>query len=117
MVSPDWLVCLSGCIIESLRHQGRQAELPVGSTEWLLAVVGAVAVRVTRGPPNRLPLRDRRERLEMMLRASGLAYGTGAVDAAVELPSDAVPGARAFAHFVAGLVRLCTKAAALSAAP
>src|SRR5256714_4776362 len=51
-----------------------------------------------------------------MLRASGLAYGTGAVDPAVELPPDAVPGARAFAHFVAGLVRLCAKAAALSAA-
>jgi hypothetical protein len=52
-----------------------------------------------------------------MLRSSGLAYGTGAVDPAVELPSDATPGARAFAHFVAGLVRLCAKAAALSAAP
>ena len=107
----------AGCNIESLRHQGRQAELPVGSTDWLLAVVGAVAVRVTKGPPNRLALHERRDRLEVMLRASGLAYGTGAVDPAVELPPDAVPGARAFAHFVAGLVRLCAKAAALSAAP
>src|SRR5713101_4937772 len=107
----------AGCSIESLRHQGRQAELPVGSTDWLLAVVGAVAVRVTKGPPNRLALHERRDRLEVMLRASGLAYGTGAVDPAVELPPDAVPGARAFAHFVAGLVRLCAKAAALSAAP
>src|SRR5438128_983555 len=52
-----------------------------------------------------------------MLRASGLAYGTGAVDPAVELAHDALPGARAFAHFVAGLVRLCAKAAALSSAP
>jgi hypothetical protein len=52
-----------------------------------------------------------------MLRSSGLGYGTGAVDPAVELSPDATPGARAFAHFVAGLVRLCAKAAALSAAP
>ena len=89
----------------------------MGSTEWLLAVVGAVAVRVTKGPTTRLVLHERRDRLEVMLRASGLAYGTGAVDPAVELPADAVPGARAFAHFVAGLVRLCAKAAALSAAP
>jgi len=89
----------------------------VGSTDWLLAVLGAVAVRVTKGPPHRLALHERRDRLEVMLRASGLAYGTGAVDPAVELPPDAVPGARAFAHFVAGLVRLCAKAAALSAAP
>jgi LETM1-like protein len=103
--------------IESLLHQGRQAELHVGSTDWLLAVVGAVAVRVTKGPPHRLALHERRDRLETMLRASGLAYGTGAVDPAVELAPDAVPGARAFAHFVAGLVRLCAKAAALSAAP
>ena len=89
----------------------------MGSTDWLLAVVGAVAVRVTKGPARRLALHERRDRLEVMLRASGLAYGTGAVDPAVELAPDAVPGARAFAHFVAGLVRLCAKAAALSAAP
>jgi hypothetical protein len=74
-------------------------------------------VRVAKGPAHRLPLRERRERLEIMLRSSGLAYGTGAVDPAVELPPDATPGARAFAHFVAGLVRLCAKAAALSASP
>ena len=89
----------------------------MGSTDWLIAVVGAVAVRVTKGPSRRLALHDRRDRLEVMLRASGLSYGTGAVDPAVELAPDAVPGARAFAHFVAGLVRLCAKAAALSAAP
>lgn len=89
----------------------------MGSTDWLLAVVGAVAVRVAKGSPHRLDLLERRDRLEIMLRSSGLAYGTGAVDPAVELPSDATPGARAFAHFVAGLVRLCAKAAALSAAP
>ena len=36
---------------------------------------------------------------------TGLAYGTGAQDEAVELVADAGPGARAFAHFVAGVVR------------
>jgi hypothetical protein len=80
-------------------------------------VVGAVAVRVAKGSPSRLELHERRDRLEVMLRASGLAYGTGAADPAVELATDAMPGARAFAHFVAGIVRLCAKAAALSAAP
>ena len=89
----------------------------MGSTEWLLAVVGAVAVRVTKGSPRELELHERRDRLEVMLRASGLAYGAGSVDPAVELAHDALPGARAFAHFVAGLVRLCAKAAALSSAP
>src|SRR5438552_22833 len=58
--------------------------------------------------------RERRAALEGQLRASGLAYGTGAQDPAVELNPEAAPGERAFAHFVAGLVRLCASAAALS---
>jgi len=41
----------------------------VGSTDWLLAVVGAVAVRVTKGPPQRLDLHERRDRLAMLLTA------------------------------------------------
>jgi len=91
--------------------------LPVGSTEWLLAVVGAVAARPQVAPAQRLARAARRERLEAMLRASGLSYGTGAVDPAVELAPDARPGERAFAHFVAGMVSLCAEAAALSFAP
>ena len=59
-------------------------------------------------------LRARCGALEQHLHASGLAYGTGAQDAAVELDPEAGPGTRAFAHFVAGLVRLCARAAALS---
>src|SRR5438067_13731043 len=61
-----------------------------------------------------MPFRERRAALEDQLRASGLAYGTGAQDPAVELDAEAAPGERAFAHFVAGLVRLCTSAAAMS---
>jgi len=59
-------------------------------------------------------LRERRADLEEQLRLTGLAYGTGAQDEAVELVADTGPGARAFAHFVAGLVRICARAAALS---
>lgn len=96
-------------------HQSRQAELPVGSGEWLLAVIGAVAAE----PPDcpavaEDSLRARTAALEQHLNESGLAYGTGAHDDAVEHAPDAGAGARAFAHFVAGLVRLCAKAAALS---
>src|SRR5438067_684644 len=61
-----------------------------------------------------MPFRERRAALEDQLRASGLAYGTGAQDPAVELNPEAAPGERAFAHFVAGLVRLCASAAASS---
>src|SRR5438270_419488 len=43
-----------------------------------------------------------------------LADGTGAQDLAIELDPQAAPGVRAYAHFVAGLVRLCARAAALS---
>jgi hypothetical protein len=86
----------------------------VGSAEWLLAVVGAVAVRANRPPPHALSVAERRERLESMLRASGLVYGTGAVDPAIELDPAAQPGERAFAHLVAGFLRLCAKAAVLS---
>ncbi|MFL5360503.1 MAG: LETM1 domain-containing protein [Myxococcales bacterium] len=92
-------------------------ELPVGSTEWLLAVVGAVAARPQITVTRRLDAAQGRDRLETLLRTSGLSYGTGAVDPAVELAANARPGERAFAHFVAGIVRLCTEAAALSYAP
>ena len=91
--------------------------MPVGSTEWLLAVVGAVAARPQSAPARTLARSERRDRLEALLRASGLSYGTGALDPAVELAPDARPGERAFAHFVAGIVRLCAEAAALSFAP
>jgi hypothetical protein len=103
--------------IASLLHQGRQAELPVGSTEWLLAVLGAVAARPQAAPARKLAPSARRERLEVLFRASGLSYGTGTLDPAVELAAGARPGERAFAHFVAGIVRLCAEAAALSFAP
>jgi hypothetical protein len=95
-------------------HQSRQAELPVGGGEWLLAVIGAVAARPPQCPPKPMPLRARRAAVEEKLRKSGLAYGTGAQDPAVEVAADAAPGARAFAHFVGGLVRLCARAAASS---
>ena len=95
-------------------HQSRQAELSAGSGEWLLAVIGALAARPPAAPEQRLSLRDRRVALEERLRGSGLAYGTGSQDAAVELDPEASPGLRAFAHFVAGLVRACGEAGALS---
>ena len=60
---------------------------------------------------------ERRRILEARLFESGLAYGTGALDPAVELAPDASAGARAFAHFVAGLVRLCAQAGTLAGAP
>src|SRR5438874_5179301 len=100
-----------------LLHQSRQAELPVGSGEWLLAVIGAVAAEPPYCPPLKQPLPARRDALERQLHESGLAYGTGAQDPAVEHEPEAGPGARAFAHFVAGLVRLCARAAAMSHAP
>ncbi len=90
--------------------------MPVGSGEWLLAVIGAVAVQPPACPPERLPVRERRSALEESLRTTGLAYGTGSQDPAIELAADAAPGVRAFAHFVAGLVRVCARAAALSQA-
>ncbi len=95
-------------------HQSRQAELSVGSGEWLLAVIGAVAAQPPACPPTRQHFRARRDFLESRLQASGLAYGTGAQDPAIELDAAAGPGTRAFANFVAGLVRLCGRAAALS---
>jgi hypothetical protein len=103
-----------GSAIARLFHQGRQAELPAGSGEWLLAVIGAVAAEPPAGLPGKLPLRERRSQIEAKLESTGLAYGTGALDPAVELDPEAKPGTRAFAHFVAGLVRICTSAAALS---
>ena len=97
-----------------LLHQSRQAELPPGSGEWLLAVIGAVAAQPAVRPEARQHFRKRRDLLEKKLQESGLAYGTGAQDAAIELDAEAGPGTRAFAHFVAGLVRLCASAAAFS---
>ena len=101
----------------SLLHQSRQAELTPGSGEWLLAVIGAVAAQPPQGPRAQQHFRARRDLLEAQLIESGLAYGTGAQDPAVELDAEAKPGTRAFAHFVAGLVRLCARAASLSQAP
>jgi hypothetical protein len=78
--------------------------------------VGAVSAQ-PEAPAREVGRRERRERLELLVRATGLAYGTGALDPAVELPLDAQPGQRAFAHFVAGMVRSCREAAALCLAP
>ena len=97
-----------------LLHQTRQAELTLGSGEWLLAVIGAVAAQPPNAPATRMALPERRQFLEDRLRASGLAYGTGAEDPSVELDPAAGPGVRAFAHFIAGLVRLCARAGGLS---
>ena len=80
-------------------------------------MVGAVASRPPVAPPRRLGPSERRLRLEALLRSSGLSYGTGTVDPAVEMAAGARPGERAFAHFVAGIVRLCAEAAALCLAP
>lgn len=81
-----------------------------------MAVLGAVAAERPPPPPVPRPLSldERRALIETGLYDSGLAYGTGAADRAVELPPDAGPGARAFAQFVAGLARLCALAAALA---
>ena len=88
--------------------------MPVGSGEWLLAVIGAVAAEQPTVPAKRLPLQQRRWALEVKLRASGLAYGTGAQDPAVHVDPGAAPGVRAFAYFAGGLVRVCAQAASLS---
>jgi hypothetical protein len=61
-----------------------------------------------------MPLRERCKFVEERLYAGGLAYGTGAQDPAIELDPEAKPGARAFAHLVAGLVRLCARAATMA---
>jgi len=100
--------------IARLLHQSRQAELPVGSGEWLLAVIGAVAARPPGAEAKGMTLQARRAALEEKLLKRGLAYGTGAQDSSVEVSPEAAPGERAFARFVGGLVRLCAKAAAVS---
>src|SRR5205085_5360138 len=61
--------CIREPAIASLRHQGRQAELPVGSDEWLLAVIGAVAAQLPRPHAPGLPMRTRRALLEERLRS------------------------------------------------
>ena len=97
-----------------LLHQTQQTELPVGSGEWLRAVIGAIAAEPPDCPPLKQPLPARRDALETQLLESGLAYGTGAHDEAIVHEPEAGPGVRAFAHFIAGLVRLCARAAAMS---
>lgn len=89
----------------------------MGSREWLLAVVGAIAARPPLPPGPALALPERRELLEERLRQSGLAFGTAGADAAVEVPPDKSPGERAFAYLVAGLVRTCARVGWLSGAP
>ena len=80
-------------------------------------MIGAVAAQPPAVPPQPMTLRQRRIALEERLRASGLAYGTGAQDPAIELdPAVATPRVRAFADFIGGLVRLCARAAAVSRA-
>jgi hypothetical protein len=85
----------------------------VGSGEWLLEVIGAIAAETQKRPTTRATLPEARTALEAQLRESGLAYGTGAQDPAIELDGAAGPGTRAFAHFVAGILRLCVRAATL----
>ena len=89
----------------------------MGSRDWLLAVVGAIAA----GPqPEGVVLQSvgaRRDALEWFLTESGLTYGTGADDLAVPLPPEVSPGVGAFARLVAGLLRTCARAAQLSGAP
>ena len=104
-------------VIESLLHQSAQVGLPVGSREWLLALVGAVSAEPQPAGLSLASPRARREAVEWFLSESGLAYGTGADDPAVRLPPEASPGVRAFALLVAGLLRTCTRAAQLSGAP
>jgi LETM1-like protein len=80
-------------------------------------VVSAVAVEPPKGELAQVPRAQRRALLEEKLLASGLAYGTGAADPAIELAHDAPAGARAFALLVVGLLRTCATAGALSGAP
>jgi hypothetical protein len=103
--------------IARIFHQARQAELAVGSGEWLLEVIGAIAVETQRRAPDAMPLAARSAALEAQLRASGLEYGTAAPDEAIALDPAAGPGTRAFAHFIAAVLRLCARAATLSHAP
>ncbi len=90
----------------------------MGSRDWLLAVLGAVASERPAPPlkAGQLSPAERRAVLEASLRESGLAYGTAAADRAIELPPGAGPGLRAFAQLVAGLIRVCAQAAALCGA-
>src|SRR3954454_15039120 len=68
-----------------LLHQNQQAELTLGSGEWLLAVIGAIAAKPPDCPELKQPLPERRDALERQLLESGLAYGTGAHDQAIVL--------------------------------
>jgi LETM1-like protein len=77
-------------------------------------VIGAVAAPAPQVPSGRPKISQRRAEIESQLHSTGLVYGTGKEDPAVELDPAAGPGTRAFAHFVAGLLRLCVNAATLS---
>ncbi|GAC1337713.1 MAG: hypothetical protein NVSMB23_04540 [Myxococcales bacterium] len=89
----------------------------MGGRDWLLALVRAIAAEPRGGTFPPAPRARRRALLESRLLESGLAYGTGAADPAVELAPGATAAARAFAQLVAGLVRTCAEAGALSGAP
>ena len=104
-------------VIESLSYQTQQTAEPVGSREWLLALVGAV---VTGPQPKGLllpTLRERRGAVERLLVQTGLNYGTGADDDALALLPEASPGERAFGLLVAGLLRTCCHIGHLSGSP
>lgn len=78
--------------------------------------MSAVALQLPEPGVLPLPRDHRRARIEEDLLASGLAYGTGAADPAIEVPPEEPPGRRAFAQLVAGLVRTCARAGALCGA-
>ena len=105
-------------VIESLLYQSQQAGLPVGERDWLLAVIGAIAVELPPlAPEPALPRKARREAIELHLLEGGLAYGTSAGDPAVHLQPDASPGEKAFVALVAGILRTCAETATLSGSP
>jgi hypothetical protein len=77
-------------------------------------VVGAVAAEPPQAVTPVLTLEEQRQELERALQESGLSYGTGAADPAVQLPVDPSAGVRAFAMLVAGILRMCAGAARLA---
>lgn len=100
--------------IESLLHTTQLRTAEIGSRDWLLAVVGAIAARPPLPAGPGLTLSERRDVLEERLRQSGLAYGTAGSDLEVEVPDGAGPGLRSFAQLVAGFVRTCARVGWLS---
>ena len=89
----------------------------MGSREWFLAVVGAIVAGPQPAGMVLESVRARCDAVEWFLSESGLAYGTGAEDPAVQLPAEASPGVQAYARLVAGLLGTCARAAQLSGAP